>query len=163
MNNRVRLVTIVAAAVLVAPRLAAHDFWIEPSTFHPEPGSVVSIGLRVGQDFVGDAVRRSSEAIERFYVRQGGREAIVSGIDGADPAGFLRTDGPATAMVVRNALRGGRRSAFLTTLGNSLGVLLWGVVSAMGVSSARSVTADSRHDMSFDSCHFSGEAAGPAA
>jgi threonine/homoserine/homoserine lactone efflux protein len=44
------------------------------------------------------------------------------------------TPGPATAMVVRSALRGGRRSAFLTTLGNSLGVLFWGVASAVGVS-----------------------------
>jgi threonine/homoserine/homoserine lactone efflux protein len=33
------------------------------------------------------------------------------------------TPGPATALVVRSALRGGRRSALLTTLGNSVGVL----------------------------------------
>ena len=44
------------------------------------------------------------------------------------------TPGPATAMVVRSALRGGRRSALLTTLGNSVGVLFWGVASALGVS-----------------------------
>jgi threonine/homoserine/homoserine lactone efflux protein len=44
------------------------------------------------------------------------------------------TPGPATAMVVRSALRGGRRSAFLTTLGNSVGVLFWGIASAIGVS-----------------------------
>src|ERR1700674_1906405 len=44
------------------------------------------------------------------------------------------TPGPATAMVVRSALRGGRRSALLTTLGNSVGVLAWGMASALGVS-----------------------------
>jgi threonine/homoserine/homoserine lactone efflux protein len=44
------------------------------------------------------------------------------------------TPGPATALVVRSALRGGRRSALLTTLGNSVGVLAWGVASALGVS-----------------------------
>jgi threonine/homoserine/homoserine lactone efflux protein len=44
------------------------------------------------------------------------------------------TPGPATAMVVRSALRGGRRSALLTTLGNSVGVLFWGFASALGVS-----------------------------
>jgi threonine/homoserine/homoserine lactone efflux protein len=44
------------------------------------------------------------------------------------------TPGPATAMVIRNALREGRRSAFLTTLGNSIGVLFWGMASAFGVS-----------------------------
>ena len=44
------------------------------------------------------------------------------------------TPGPATATVIRSALRGGRRSALATTLGNSLGVLFWGVASALGVS-----------------------------
>jgi len=44
------------------------------------------------------------------------------------------TPGPATATVIRSALRAGRRAAFLTTLGNSLGVLAWGVASALGVS-----------------------------
>ena len=42
--------------------------------------------------------------------------------------------GPATAMVVRSALRGGRRDALLTTLGNSVGVLFWGFASAVGIS-----------------------------
>jgi threonine/homoserine/homoserine lactone efflux protein len=44
------------------------------------------------------------------------------------------TPGPATALVVRSALRGGRRSALMTTLGNSVGVFAWGVASALGVS-----------------------------
>ncbi|HWB23801.1 MAG TPA: LysE family translocator [Gaiellaceae bacterium] len=44
------------------------------------------------------------------------------------------TPGPATAMVVRSALRGGRRDALRTTLGNSIGVLFWGFASAVGIS-----------------------------
>jgi threonine/homoserine/homoserine lactone efflux protein len=44
------------------------------------------------------------------------------------------TPGPATAMVIRSALRGGRRHALMTTLGNSVGVLFWGLASALGVS-----------------------------
>lgn len=36
------------------------------------------------------------------------------------------TAGAATALVVRNAARGGRRHAFFTTSGNSIGVLAWG-------------------------------------
>jgi threonine/homoserine/homoserine lactone efflux protein len=44
------------------------------------------------------------------------------------------TPGPATAMVIRSALRGGRRRALMTTLGNSVGVLFWGVASAVGIS-----------------------------
>jgi threonine/homoserine/homoserine lactone efflux protein len=44
------------------------------------------------------------------------------------------TPGPATAMVIRSALRGGRRQALATTFGNSVGILFWGVASAIGVS-----------------------------
>ena len=42
------------------------------------------------------------------------------------------TPGPATALVMRSALRGGRRAAFLTTLG-IVGVLAWGAASAAGI------------------------------
>jgi threonine/homoserine/homoserine lactone efflux protein len=44
------------------------------------------------------------------------------------------TPGPATAMLVRSALRGGRRAALLTTCGNSVGIFCWGIASAIGVS-----------------------------
>jgi threonine/homoserine/homoserine lactone efflux protein len=44
------------------------------------------------------------------------------------------TPGPATAMLIRSALRGGRRAALLTTFGNSVGIFFWGVASAAGVS-----------------------------
>jgi threonine/homoserine/homoserine lactone efflux protein len=40
------------------------------------------------------------------------------------------TPGAATALVVRNAARGGRRHAFFTTSGNSIGVLAWGCFAA---------------------------------
>ena len=43
------------------------------------------------------------------------------------------TPGPATALVVRSALRGGSQAALRATLGNSLGVLGWGAASALGV------------------------------
>ena len=43
------------------------------------------------------------------------------------------TPGAATALVVRNAARGGRRHAFLTTSGNSIGVLVWGCFAAAGI------------------------------
>ena len=100
MTRRLRAFALaVAAALVMAPLLEAHDFWIEPSSFHPEAGTTVAIGLRVGQNFVGDAVRRSAPAIEAFVVRQAGRDEPVNGIDGADPAGWLRADGRATAIV----------------------------------------------------------------
>ena len=44
------------------------------------------------------------------------------------------TPGPATAMVVRSALRGGWRSGVLTVAGNSIGVVAWGLLSVLGIS-----------------------------
>jgi len=37
-------------------------------------------------------------------------------------------------MVIRSALRGGRGRAFQTILGNELGVMLWGLLSVLGIS-----------------------------
>jgi uncharacterized GH25 family protein len=88
-----------AAALLLARAAAAHDFWIEPSTFHPAGGTTVAVGLRVGQNFRGDPVPRFSRTIEKFIVRQDGRDEEVAGPENADPAGFLRAGGKATAVI----------------------------------------------------------------
>lgn len=45
------------------------------------------------------------------------------------------TPGPATANIVRVAIRDGRKSALAATAGNSIAVLAWGALSAIGVSS----------------------------
>ena len=45
------------------------------------------------------------------------------------------TPGPATALVLRVAARDGRRPAMGAVLGNSIGVLMWASLSAIGVSS----------------------------
>lgn len=87
------------ATLLLASQAQAHDFWIEPSIFRPRPGAIVSVGLRVGQDFVGDPVPRSSRSIERFFVRQAGAEQPIDGSDTIDPAGWLRADGQTTALI----------------------------------------------------------------
>jgi uncharacterized GH25 family protein len=70
----------------LCPPLAPHDFWIEPSTYRPAPGSVVTLSLRVGEQFAGDPVPRSAQLIERFVMRD--REVI--GRENADPAGLVR-------------------------------------------------------------------------
>ena len=87
------------AALLLANGVHAHDFWIEPSTFHPAPGSTVAVGLRVGQNFVGDPVPRFSASIEQFVIRQAGSEQPIGGSDNIDPAGFFRADGQSTAVI----------------------------------------------------------------
>jgi threonine/homoserine/homoserine lactone efflux protein len=49
--------------------------------------------------------------------------------------------GPASAMVVRSAARGGRREAFACTAGNSFGVLAWGVLAAAGLAAVLAASA----------------------
>ena len=57
-------------------------------------------------------------------------------------AGLLTlTPGVTTALVVRNALRGGRRHAFWTTSGNSAGVLAWGCCAALGIAAVVAASA----------------------
>lgn len=41
--------------------------------------------------------------------------------------------GPSTAVILRQAVRDGRRAAFAATLGNETGVLLWGAAAAFGL------------------------------
>jgi threonine/homoserine/homoserine lactone efflux protein len=45
------------------------------------------------------------------------------------------TPGPATATIIRTSARSGRRTALAAIAGNSVGVLLWAALSAVGVSS----------------------------
>jgi threonine/homoserine/homoserine lactone efflux protein len=52
------------------------------------------------------------------------------------------TPGAATALVVRNAARGGRRHAFLTTSGNSIGVLAWACFAAAGIAAIVAASAE---------------------
>jgi uncharacterized GH25 family protein len=77
-----------ALALALWPRLAsAHDFWIEPSTFHPARGVVVSAALRVGVRLQGEPVPRMPMLINRFVLRSKSGEAPLVGITGEDPAG----------------------------------------------------------------------------
>jgi len=91
---------LLVAALAFARALHAHDFWIEPSTFHPAHGQTVALALRVGQDYIGDAVPRSSDNIASFTVRQGREPSQdVPGVEREDPAGFFTADGSTTAVV----------------------------------------------------------------
>lgn len=63
------------------------------------------------------------------------------------------TPGAATALVVRNAARGGRRHAFFTTSGNSIGVLAWGCFAAVGIATLVATSA-----AAFDAVKLAGAA-----
>ncbi len=59
------------------------------------------------------------------------------------PVGIVLTltPGVATALVVRNAVKGGRRRAFYTTAGNSIGVLAWAFAAAIGIAAVVATSA----------------------
>jgi len=84
---------------LISVPLQAHDMWIEPATFAPRPGQIVSLRLRVGQDLLGDPLPRDPALIHQFVVEDGeGRKPVV-GRDGSDPAGFVRAAAPGMMVV----------------------------------------------------------------
>src|SRR5262249_13059875 len=72
--------------------LPAHDFWIEPATWTPQPGQILAVRLRVGQDLLGDPVPRDPALVNQFvFADRAGRKPLV-GRDGADPAALPRVD-----------------------------------------------------------------------
>lgn len=91
-----------AVAIVVATagaRLAAHDFWLEPSAFQPAVGSMLSLALRVGQHFNGEAVPRQARMIEKFVISGPDGERAVDGREGLDPAGFVTVSTPGLYVV----------------------------------------------------------------
>ncbi len=53
---------------LAATRADAHDLWIEPSTFRPAAGGLVTVSLRVGQKLVGEPLPRIPQLVDRFVL-----------------------------------------------------------------------------------------------
>lgn len=88
-----------AAVILSRGPLIAHDMWIEPSTFSPEPGQIVSVRLRVGQDLLGDPIPRNPALVNQFIVEDAAGRKPVPGRDGADPAGFVRVAAPGLLVI----------------------------------------------------------------
>lgn len=85
-----------ASALLASLALAgvtpagAHDLWLVPSEFRPEPGATLSVQIVVGHGPAdGQPLVRDPEWIERFLVRGPAGEGPVSGVAGVAPAGYL--------------------------------------------------------------------------
>jgi len=97
MNKRPRQWAVAIAAVAlvsVACRASAHDFWIEPSTFHAKTGERVSVSLCIGDPFAGWSMARNGSRIEQFFLVGPAGERPIVGLDGSDPAGVTRLDAP---------------------------------------------------------------------
>jgi uncharacterized GH25 family protein len=79
--------------------LAAHDMWIEPTSFSPDLGDVVSIRFRVGQDLLGDPLPLDPSLVNQFVVRDDTGLKPIVGRDGRDPAGLLRVTKPGLLVI----------------------------------------------------------------
>ncbi len=106
--SQTRTVPLCLAALIWAGHPAgAHDFWIEPSSYRPAPGSVLRVHLRVGERFEGDLLPRRDDLIERFELQTSRKRVPVAGVSGLDPAGFAPIDGPGVYTLIYES-RGGR-------------------------------------------------------
>ena len=85
-----RWASLVVVTLGVTVPLAAHDFWIEPTSYLPDPGQVIGIRARVGDLFVGDPVPRDPSLLDQLVVEDATGRRPVIGRDGAEPAGLLR-------------------------------------------------------------------------
>lgn len=93
------VVPIVVSVLLAGARLSAHDMWIEPMTFLPKAGDLVSLRLRVGENLIGDPLARDSRLIRDFVVHDADGHRPVVGRDGSDPAGLARVAAPGLVAV----------------------------------------------------------------
>jgi uncharacterized GH25 family protein len=98
-NKRRRTAAFVLLAWLSAIPMFGHDFWIEPSTFRPAVGQMITASLLVGQDFAGDPVPRSVQLMDSFTVRETGGERPIVGMENRDPAGYLRLEKSGIAVI----------------------------------------------------------------
>ncbi len=76
-----------------APAAFAHDFWIEPSTFRPTPGSTLEARLLVGAGFRGEPLPRNDRLVSRFVLAGPSGTVPLQGEAGAEPAGRVRISG----------------------------------------------------------------------
>ena len=92
---------LLAGFLLGRAPLAAHDLWLEPSSFRPAVGERVEVDLRVGHPGAeAETMTRNPARIERFTAVSTGGEAPILGRDGGRPAGLLRPAVPGLLTLV---------------------------------------------------------------
>lgn len=77
------------ATMAAAATASAHDLWIDPSAFHPDAGAALTVRLRVGMNYVGEPLPRSSALIDRFFLSSADGERAIEGEEGDEPAGRI--------------------------------------------------------------------------
>lgn len=74
--------------------VSAHEFWLQPETFHPQVGDTLAVHMLIGSDFKGDSLPYIPDLVKRFIVvgRDGQRPAGAG--FAADPAGKVEINTP---------------------------------------------------------------------
>ena len=88
------VIAVVAAPFLLGARAQAHDFWIEPSSHRPAPGTAVGVTLRVGSRDDSVTYPRNPAHLERFVLAREDMAIPVAGETGDDPAGRIVVPSP---------------------------------------------------------------------
>ncbi len=101
MQNLLRII-ITASVFFMTTQGLAHDFWIEPSQFHPQKGRILSLSLRVGTEYEGEVVVRHPAHLKRFEYHQlaSSNKKDIPGRQGVDPAGYFRFQSDKPGIVV---------------------------------------------------------------
>ena len=85
--------------------LQAHEFWIEPSSFQPDPGQSLTADLLIGTDFLGASAIYVPDQIEKFALLGTGAKSQseryeISGRYGDRPAGKMASGSPGLSIIV---------------------------------------------------------------
>jgi hypothetical protein len=89
------LFAIAVAALSAPPPLRAHDLWLAPSSFTPALGEPIRLHLVLASSpDRTEILPRSDAGIVRFVAVGPQGDQPVAGLDGRDPAGFLRPSAP---------------------------------------------------------------------
>jgi uncharacterized GH25 family protein len=99
-----RRLLVAAVSAAFAAELSAHDFWIQPSNFHPAVGSVVKLRLFVGPHFEGEPLPRIPQLLSRFVLVSDSGQQDVPGRAGMEPAGVVRIESPGLQIAAYRSL-----------------------------------------------------------
>ncbi len=72
----------------------AHDFWVQPESYHPAQTSRLKVTAYVGESFRGEALARDPSHIDAFRLHCADHTSDIVGLDGQVPTGYVALSQP---------------------------------------------------------------------